>query len=769
MTFFASKTQIPLNKLTQCPSGLPAFGLTLMLFAPLAGTLRFWGNDMPVLWSAGSHGAFIGLLLCIIGLVLQRPKNLTEAFEPGGFAAALLFILISDWTTRSYSLLPAPLIRGEILLFALLSFFALKHEAAKRALRWLVPLVMLLLCVSLLLRSGGRVIFHDDHTTFIYRLELLKQNFPHIPFYHPLWNAGIEARDFFATGALNAYFIFLPLIELFPITDIYTLLVGLLLFGILPLSVYFAARLESASREAASLAALLAVASSLAWYRWGLKYGTLGFVTTTTLVPLNLALARRLISRPADTSWKLALLCLASFTLMLFWSPSALIFIPVAALALRHLWHMLSQKQILGLMVGLIILNLPWMLTFYSVSNVGSFIQSEAPATHSIDGKEPLDTPPPVKSKTFKHRATPFSTKATLKALRDNAISANPLLLLFTVSGLMLLARPARIYYGLTLLWLLVMGLTVPHIKPQMEFDRMLVVLLLCGSLPAGFALERLLWTPSASTSRRVLAALCAGVLFAALLCVNNIIMNRSLEQYSFARPVVNNMIQAIKTYGGDGRVLFSGFVLHDLNNGHLAPLSVHTGKPLVASSQAHDQWKYKQIIPAEFMEKGDSGITEFLDLMNASSVMAHEARWIEYFSSRPESFREVWQGEKFHLFKRLGYKSDYFLRGKGEVISQDTNSVHIRLGAESALIKFKYFSFLESSACKLRPVRISEELEFTEIYDCQPGTEVTIKSIGPAQRFGTILRTLSTQLWSRLETALKVLGTRPLSLFGAG
>jgi hypothetical protein len=230
----------------------------------------------------------------------------------------------------------------------------------------------------------------------------------------------------------------------------------------------------------------------------------------------------------------------------------------------------------------------------------------------------------------------------------------------------------------------------------------------------------------------RPLAALAGGFLFAGVLSAGSAARNRTIEQYYFADPVVDELAGAIGRYGGAGRVLFSGFVLHELSNGHLAPLAPMTGQPLVASRPFHDRWRYTDVIPASYRARGDKGIEEFFDLQNVTAVIAHNRRWRDWLFSHP-NYEMVWHGGPFFMFKRAAAEPSYFLDGDGAVLEQDTARLVLRVNSENATVKFNYFPFLQSSECRIGP-RALDDLSFIRLEGCTPGHTVTIESV-PAWR----------------------------------
>lgn len=747
------------------------FGIYLFVVSLLTPQLRFWSGDGFMLFGAGRYGAAIGALCLAIGLLAAKPRWKIQSPSAIALGFALFLFLFSNWLTVPYSFLQGPAIRGEILLGAGVSIalFHFRFTLAKRFWMTTLGLGILLPFLVLFSHASGRLLFSDDNATFLYRLWQLKESFPRIPFYFPLWNGGIDARDFFATGSLNIYLLFAPLIHLFSPLEIYNLIVGLVLFLILPLSIWIATRTLEGDRASACAAALLAITNSIVWYRWALKYGTLGFTISAALAPLAVALLIRAVRDHRNFTVPQCLLSIAVFTLMLMWSASALVFIPLlffAALAVRQL---LNEKRFILSLAALLALNVPWMVMFWSVSNVGNFLtgakassHSAAPLIEESDSvqnqlEEEIDLQrPQTDSATFSSQAGAAETRvrklhdqagiaATLKILREHATGANPLLILLAIPGFLLVRSGYRRPLMITCGWLLILGAGIAPLKPQLELDRMVVICGLIATIPSGLALARLFADLGQSTyfRDRAVAALLGGILFAAFIALFGVLNNRSVEQYALATPEVQGLADAIEKYSGPGRTLFSGFVLHELCGGHLAPLAMMTKKPLVASTFVHNLWWYKQIVPKQFLARGEEGIEEFFDLYNATSVIAYERKWLRYLRNSSR-YKEVWSGETFTMFTRQVSNASYFLVGNGKVIEQSANGVEFTLAQPDAVMKFSYIPYLEIvdaksniplPDCELSGEQMDRDLTLLNIRNCPTNTSLRLQAVSPWRR----------------------------------
>lgn len=722
-------------------SYLLSLGVALSLYGLLAKSVSFWSSDYLISKNGTALGFWTGVVLSLIAIIFVKGNFKHIELKVSGFASTLLIVFFSDWLLRGYNLLQGPLIRGEIILFFIVSLLLLVRFY-KASLTVIAIAAPLLLTFWFFQTSRGELLFTDDHATFLYRLYLLKENFPFIPFFNPQWNGGIDARDFFATGTLNIFSIFAPLIYTFNLEKAYNVIIAILLFGLLPLSSFFAAKYENLPKPAPAIAAVLALSSSLLWYRWTLRYGTLGFATTAVLMPFNLALISKILDPGRELKVKDVILAFFSISLMLMWTPSGLALSPTILIGAFAIRRLLKKPYILKLVLALIIFNLPWVMLFWSASNVSTFLQHEKPLEMITQDRTTDDYKRTKEDKIETHKISKKLEQAGLnlpvsvKILREWAVSTNPLLLFLVLPGILLLRPYSRFVYGAVLGWLIVLGSILVPLKPQLELDRMLVLFAICAVAPVSMAIYKLLTQAKNSWACHALAAVTLSFLLSGFVSTGAIVKNRSIVPYFFMQARPKAAIAAIKDNVKEGRLLFSGFMLHHLGSAHLAPLPYFTGVPMIASSHVHNLWEYKQVFPHSFISREPEGIFEYLDLYNVSTVIAHEKRWRKFFSKYPDRFELKWQDGPFRLYKVKNFTDNYFIEGRGKLIDQSTNSITLKLATTDAVLKFNYFPFLKSSACNIKPKTVAEELVFIKLSDCPKDTVIEIKSKGAAARF---------------------------------
>lgn len=717
---------------------LLSIGCSVALMAVLAGPLHWWSLDGLQLWGGFIQGILVGLVLISVAVVVVEGQFRKLRLDLHAVSWALVLLFFSDWLTRGFNFYQGPEIRGEILLASLV-LGAVFGRLSQKFWCHLSLGSIALLVGCFLARSGGRLLWSDDHPTFIYRLALLKENFPELLFYNPLWNAGLYAGDLLATGSLNVFLIATPLIYLFDVFSSYNFVVLLIAFGLTPFAMFVGARICGLSAEQAAIAAILSVTGNLFWYTWIFKYGTMGFATTLALIPLNLMLVARLIDSNRTFRLSHAALLIVSFSLMLFWTPSGLVFLPAIALSLFNVRSILKRPFVKSIIFALLVVNIPWIVILFKATNVGNFIDHgvfETEKRGAIVRAISEETPTSTSVATVLAVAT--------KELREIAMSSNPLLLLFAVPGIALFTGGTRLLFSITSFWLIVMGTIFVSFKPQMELGRMLLVLTQCLSIPVALAISSLFESARSSTSqnvetrtslktilnsagiRKIGPSLVAGFLLVGPLCGGAVLWNRSPHQYFFSGNRVDQLTASLKEHAGDGRVLFSGFVLHDLSNSHIAPIALMADKPMVARSHVHNMWKRIDAIPEEFKSRGDEGIEEYLDLYNVSLVTAHEKGWRKYFSERSDKYSSVAKVHRFDVFTRKNYKPSYFYSGDGELIEQTTNVVRLRLSTQEAVVKFEYLPNLRTSGCKAERYPIAS-VNLIQLKDCPVGEEIKL------------------------------------------
>jgi hypothetical protein len=723
---------------------IASLGLLFIVLGFSGGAWYFWEKWGDAIVPAGRYLGEAGIVCIFIALAISviRSRRIppTSAFlhEPT-WTLGLVAIFFSDWLCRRWGLFQGPTIRGELLVGCCAAYYLLRHGWQRFFLYWPLAAAALLLW-SFWLASKGALLFSDDHAMFMFRLKLLKENFPSIPFWSPLWNAGIDARDFFATGSLNAFILASPLIYLFPVESVYNLIIALVLWVVLPGSVFLAARILGASRLAAAVSVTLSLCSGLFWYRWALKYGTVGFIVSSSLFPLCVALALRYLYDAKPTRTICGSLVVVT-TLMLLWSPSGLAIVPLAICALPRLVAIGTSRRRLITLITIAAINLPWMAMMWKVSNVGRFLDAEKKqvvAQHDVASLQTNGIPSTNQSSSgpvFRHRSGSLDSKKSLNQWHNNASALNPLLVVFALPALWYLRGTTRVAVSMLTVWLLLLGTVGVALKPQLELDRMIVIASVLLTLPLGGFLVEFLSKAQRGGWWRVSASIACSFLLIGPFSAASVVLGRSDDKFKFAGPEVAKLSETIKAHAGTGRAFFSGCVLHELSGGHLSPLPFWAQTPMIASSYAHNIWRYEQPIPPTYLQRGEAGIREYLDLMNASLVLAHEPAWIEYFKARPNDYIKIDEQGEFWVFKRVNFSPSYTVTGELSDFSYTTNSISFVPRSDSLTLKFKYLPLITTTGCSIAPFTAASDLILISLSGCPVGQRVELRSISPLQR----------------------------------
>lgn len=713
--------------------------LAISLISMLLGTLSFWEITGPVL----SGGAFLPVMLSSIVIVLlillkllrsrssrpeeERPRSieyLAKRISQITFAFAILIVLLSQWTCRDYSFFSGPSFRGEILLCTILIYFIPGRD---NALKMISLLSLAFLALFFLSYLNGRLLTSDDHATFIYRLSLLKREFPHIPFYFTRWNAGIDARDFFATGAIGIFLLFSPLLYLFEVQSIYNILIAILIFMITPFCYYIASRkILGYPRQVAWYAALFSVLTSLITYRWILKYGTIGFYLSLSLLPLVSATIIRVLEKTPKIEPKIWWTSLISITFMSLWSPSLLMIAPLGILALFRLPRIIRKKGLLSLILAGVIINTPWMLLFWKVSNVGSFISHDSQSSQQTDKK---------KEKTFRHKSAEVDLRSALRLLREETTSANPAVVLGLFTLIPLVRKSHRKAWGMLIAWLVAVGTVAVSLKPQLELDRFFLGALFLGCLPASLALRRMsLLAKTGKPSTKAFALIFLGMTISSVLSIASVVENRSIIQYSIESKVWTRLQETLASLPRDGRILFTGCILHEIDGSHIAPLALSTNQSLIASSPFHNIWWYTDSVPVSVSRNGEDYIIDYFKKLNVQTVVAHDPKWKKYLKSS-KKFEQIATHDQFVYFKIKENIPDYFLQGNGTLEDNRNDEIVIKPTTDSLVVKFNWYPFLKASSCKIAPYDAGDNLTFIKLTGCSPGSTVKVKAISPIAR----------------------------------
>ncbi len=642
--------------------------------------------------------------------------------------AALILLTASEYSSQSFIFFQGPFLAADVLAAGALILAAVLLLGVRSQVLNVesgLILVQVLCAFSLINYWDSRLIFADDHPSFLYRFQLLREHFPFIPFYNTDWNGGYSGREFFPSGMLNVFLFFWPVVYF---TADFGSSVGmnaynfvlLLFIFIIPWANYAAARLFGCSRLAAVCAGALCLGPSLSYFEWLLRYGTLGFVFSAGMSPLALALAYRLsLSEQRPRLIHLLALLVFSFC-AISWSLSALVFMPITLAALakwRTTFGADRRKLVLAFVILFAAINGPWMKVFIRESKVFSFVSGQTMPgsdTRSVSGASVTANSAGAETEAF----VPL-LKKKYKAFKQELRKVNPVILFMFIPGIaMLLGGSPGLLLLATVLWLLFVAIVGDALKPQLELRRMIIPASYLMAIAAGVGIKKaLLWMldglrdAEAGRTRRfssaVGAVMMAGLLILSPLTAAAHFTNKRETFYRFAPDYFVELAEAIKRHGGDGRTLFFGFILHDFgasswaaqDGGHIAPLAQLSGKEMYASDYYHSRWSTVDPIPASFRKRGSEGIEEFLDLVNVSAVVTFKREWLEYCRKHQDVYTEVYRGGRFRLFTRarrpeLSGDAGYFYRGGGHV-RRLSDGFAVRPEGAEVVVKYRFHPML--------------------------------------------------------------------------
>jgi hypothetical protein len=629
----------------------------------------------------------------------------------------LAILLFSDSRNASYSFLFDMWRTGFLVAGCALAMLVSLWPRTLGLLALSVPVVG---AIGIALETKGAMLFSDDHPAFMYRIMQLKEEFPLIPFYNPLWNAGVDAREFFPSGSLGLFFLFAPLWYLAEIEAVFTPLVITLLFLVTPVVMWRSAWRLGLEPSAQALSVLIGTLPNLLWYRFALSYGTLGFVVSSIFLVLAVAASARVLVEDSRSTWAYLVEWCVALSLCVFWPLMSVALLPLVIFGVIRFPHIFAHnRRVLVASGALALFHIPWMTLFLTASKVTSFVSNPTKGAGRV-----------------------LATDVIVTRLREIAHGLNPLILAGATPAI---PQFVRLRGGglvvVSAIWTTLLGLVGPFFAPHLELERFLLPSSMLWALVSAVGFAQLL--PCVRPVQRTISyplqvlvgvLVCTVIAYAPVL-IYRIAANQSKERYLFASPLVGDIRDAIIQYAGAGRTLFAGFILHELNGGHVAPLAAMTQRPLIASRYQHDRWTYEDVIPEEYRARGEAGVLEFLDLHNVSLVITHERNWSRWFSARTAQFEQVAQYQRFRFFKRRSASPGYFLEGSGEVLAQTGSVVSLRVDSPSAVVKFNYLPWLEASGCEVSPEAISPPVVFVRLSQCRPGEVITLRAVDPFRR----------------------------------
>jgi hypothetical protein len=553
-----------------------------------------------------------------------------------------------------------------------------------------LAVVQVALVARFLAAADGRLIFSDDHGAFLYRYHLLGRTFPRLIAYDPWWNAGTLDSSAVGGGAASVFLLTRPLVWLGSLEAAYVWFIPVVGILVAPWALFAATRALGLSRVAALLAGLLALAPEEHGFLWLFYRGTLPAMLAAALAPLAFALGWRVfVGR--DRRWPLVLALVAVINLGSFWTLFPLMFLPgllAGALGRRRLAPR-DLAWALGVAGALFVLNAGWILTFLETRDMAGL----------------LDARPPAR----------MDWAAAWERFLTIPLTENPIGLVLGAAGLLVLPRPLRFPYVVTLLSLALVAALGPGLFPELELLRFVIPLGFALVLPAAHALARGMslgrggtgWAGAATALGLVL------MLGAHLGEAWARYGNETHRQLGFMPKATRDVAEWLRTRTRpDARVLFAGRVVHQYG-GHIAYLQPMTGRPLIAASYYHGTWGQPHIPAAAIADP--AGLHRLLGLLNVRYVVseATDPAWWHGLARLP------WLLRRAEFPDIAVYETDiepgYLLGGSGAV-SFDYDRIAVRLDAkvDVVILKFRWVDGLSvAPVLPLEPVEVWPGIRF--------------------------------------------------------
>lgn len=529
--------------------------------------------------------------------------------------------------------------------------------------RWLTPALGLLLvatqaaCAVVLWRTtGGLAVYSDDHPSFLFRLAEFWGSFPWRENYVPYWNAGVVNSVLVSSGTTGYAWLAAPLWWLFPPHAVHTPALILVFVVLIPWITVWALRTVGLGRAGALAGGLLALSTDRNYHVWLLHFGTVGAALSWSMVPAAFAFLHAVAVQRRATP--LAFLGLA-FTMFFAaqWPPTLMVCAGFGVLALASVgrwWKTRAGGHLLGagLLVGL--------LLAHSVVAV-------------LGGKDLLGY-------TLGNAARPHGWSVWLhqfhRCVGLELPELHPVVFAFGVAGAVALPwKRLRRWTCAALLFLVVLATLGPTVAPRLQLERMAVAASCLAIVPAACWLRRV-WNVRA-TGRAGIAATGLQAMTLALLILGatnavRIYGSRGFAPFTGMRPSVRHLADWIHTnVPEDGRLLFAGLAVHAYGRGHVAYLPLLTGREMMAC----DYYGFPPgMVEMDYPPRAakERGVPEFLRLHGVTHVITYHDRYIDYFRSLPDQFREVAhidseEKEDFTLFHVLD-SGGRFREGTGTV-----------------------------------------------------------------------------------------------------
>lgn len=650
------------------PSFLFTLGISLFTYGLVGGGLYF-----PIIGS-GLTDQFRGTAV-IASICLVTSFLLARTLPPISWNLAVvspLLLLLSHNQFSGKTFFSHYFNFNELLLsFALI---LLLNPKLVRFCKLFVLLTLVGCCINFYNYLGSSLIFSDDLPSFLYRAHVFNSSNPLFPSYDPRWNLGSLWTDIYATASAVPSLVILSLSFLGLETGFNTT-VFILNFLLGPMVVYLSCRILRLSRSTTWLAVVLAQVSSTLIYRWGLKYGALGYLATSNFAILSGIIIVKSIEK-GHLSLAERWLLYISITIAAFWPLNLLCF---AVPAFQHFLRSSNKDRVLIMLS----VGLPLIFVLHGLTYSEHF-------------------------RTWISGEPSFDRASSKDIFRNSTLALNPIVLFLLPFSVGIGRR------GLQTLILnyLVVGVAIGVFFEKLELHRVIGQLAVVGSIPISMILSAV-WQNLHSVSRAFVLSLIA------VSCLQIVYLagNQSFEKFSILEKPFKRFIEWSKEQP-NARFFFTGHILHQFSGGHIAPLPLLTHNEFVAMWPTHRSWTPQDPVPRS-IQNSTTKLHYFFRALCPDYLIADKRFWKRRLNRLKKNggYRRVFHFDQFSVYQFF----DQCTYPKSNVKSHLNKIIISNPQLQSSFIlPYRFFEGLRVKGCKtISGVKISN-FDFIKLSGCK-------------------------------------------------
>lgn len=538
--------------------------------------------------------------------------------------------------------------------------------------------------VGFVRETGLAALSNDDHPSFQFRMQALADSIPRVIYYNPFWNGGKVATYAAASGSVGPALFYLPFLSFLPMDRIYSAGLLVLFVGVVPVVAGGSVRVAGGSWTAACMAAILSLGTSWGFFRWLLKFGTVGACFAAVfLLPVACLLYRLLYG--TEFRWRHGFVLVVCSCFFLAWPANGIFsvaLLPALLLAIPRL-NRRRVGWLLGCGAVIAVIIAPLAIGIVSRTDLAGFAGGGA----------------------LEHPHGAAGLREGLNTLGSALREVHPLLLWFGV-----IAAPFagcarfRRFLPPILIPLLLMAGWSRMLPGGAAFERAMVPAGFLAVWPAALGCAKLV--SSGKRRHAPMAALVIGLLAAGAYVTTRFYANDSQASYRVRPPDVDQLVEWIREHTPtDARVLFGGMTSHAYGGGHVAVLPMLAQREMMAADYYQFSPRLVEYFypPREF-RKTDGDVYRFLHLYNVSHVVAYdEASVVRFYRKYPDLYEEAATIEgplPKTIFRVREPAGSLFLKNGGAV-NASINRIELALEdpLADAAIRYNYSPELSVSA----------------------------------------------------------------------